>query len=138
MPARLLLAGAAAVALIAAVVVVVVVAASSDETAAPTDTLRRGPPPPPLELPAPSPVSRGDARTGADVFAAAGCGNCHTLLAADASGTIGPALDERTPNYERFLAQVTEGGLGMPAYRDRLTEAEIEDVVAFVLEAITP
>lgn len=104
----------------------------------PSEPLRRSPTPAPAEILAPPSAPTGDTRAGAEVFAAAGCGNCHTLLAAGATGTIAPALDSRRPSYERFLAQVTEGGFGMPAYRGQLTETEIEDVVAFVLDAITP
>ena len=34
---------------------------------------------------------------GAQVFAANGCGGCHTLAAAEAGGTVGPNLDEYLP-----------------------------------------
>ena len=135
--ARLLLAGAAAAALIG-VVAVVFVAAAPEESAMPSEPLRRSPAPAPAGILAPPSVPTGDTRAGAEVFVAAGFGNCHTLLAAGATGTIAPALDGRTPSYERFLAQVTEGGFGMPAYRGQLTKTEIEDVVAFVLDAIAP
>jgi cytochrome c551/c552 len=36
----------------------------------------------------------GDATAGKAVFAANGCGSCHTLAAAGATGTIGPDLDK--------------------------------------------
>lgn len=36
----------------------------------------------------------GDAAAGKTVFAANGCGSCHTLSAAGATGTIGPDLDK--------------------------------------------
>jgi cytochrome c551/c552 len=36
----------------------------------------------------------GDANAGKEVFASSGCGTCHTLAAAGASGTIGPDLDK--------------------------------------------
>ena len=35
---------------------------------------------------------------GAKVFASAGCGGCHTLAAADASGEVGPNLDDLQPD----------------------------------------
>jgi cytochrome c551/c552 len=36
----------------------------------------------------------GDANAGKAVFASNGCGSCHTLTAANATGTIGPDLDK--------------------------------------------
>jgi cytochrome c551/c552 len=36
----------------------------------------------------------GDANAGKAVFASNGCGSCHTLSAASATGTIGPDLDK--------------------------------------------
>ncbi len=78
----------------------------------------------------------GDPVAGMRVFTEAGCGSCHTLAAAGSTGTIGPALDGRRASYARVLEQVTEGGGGMPAYAGVLGAAEIQDVVAFTLEAI--
>ena len=39
----------------------------------------------------------GDAAAGEAVFASAGCGGCHTLEAAGASGKVGPNLDDAKP-----------------------------------------
>ena len=66
------------------------------------------------------------------VFADAGCGTCHTLRAAGASGQIGPNLDALQPAYGQILTQVTKGGGGMPAYGGKLTAAQIRDLAAFV------
>jgi mono/diheme cytochrome c family protein len=84
--------------------------------------------------------SGGDASTsggspGAKVFADADCGNCHTMKAADATGTVGPNLDELKPNKETVVRQVTNGGTGMPAFKDQLTASEIDQVAAFVATA---
>jgi cytochrome c6 len=76
----------------------------------------------------------GDPSAGSDVFASAGCGSCHTLEAAGSEGSAGPNLDEAQPEYEDAVEQVTEGGGGMPAFRDQLTEQQIQDVAAFVVE----
>jgi mono/diheme cytochrome c family protein len=43
---------------------------------------------------------------GAQVFAANGCGGCHTLAAAEAGGTVGPDLDEVLPG--QTAAQIEE------------------------------
>jgi len=89
----------------------------------------------------------GDATAGKQVFAEAGCGNCHTLAAADASGQRAPNLDERIPEIEErgddpmetVVEQVTNGsepGEGnMPAFKDKLSEQQIQDVAAFVVES---
>ena len=69
---------------------------------------------------------------GAAVFKSAGCGTCHTLAAAGASGNIGPNLDKLRPPAAAVEAQVLNGGGGMPSFRGRLTPAQIRDVAAFV------
>ncbi|MFL5978781.1 MAG: DUF6529 family protein [Gaiellaceae bacterium] len=73
-----------------------------------------------------------DAAAGAKVFGAAGCGSCHALAAANASGDVGPNLDSAQPGYETVLEKVTNGGGGMPAFDGQLTEQQIRDVAAFV------
>src|SRR3954465_7771956 len=52
----------------------------------------------------------GSAAAGKAVFATAGCGGCHTLEAAGASGTVGPNLDELKPNFDAVRDQVEHGG----------------------------
>jgi cytochrome c553 len=69
---------------------------------------------------------------GAAVFAGAGCGSCHTLKAAGASGQIGPNLDALRPGFEQVRAKVERGGGGMPAFVGTLTPKAIRDVAAFV------
>jgi mono/diheme cytochrome c family protein len=74
------------------------------------------------------------AAAGAKVFASAGCGSCHTLAAANASGQVGPNLDQVQPGYETVLAKVTNGGGGMPAFGSQLSDQQIRDVAAFVAD----
>ena len=69
---------------------------------------------------------------GAKVFADAGCGNCHTMEAADATGTTGPSLDDLKPEKARVARQVRNGGVGMPSFQDKLTSEEIDQVAEFV------
>jgi cytochrome c6 len=80
-------------------------------------------------------AAQGNAEAGKQVFADAGCGGCHTLEAAGATGTRAPNLDERKPSFEEAVEQVTNGGGGMPAFKDKLSEQEIADVAAFVSES---
>src|SRR6476646_11206981 len=65
---------------------------------------------------------------GATVFKQAGCGSCHTLAAASASGQIGPNLDALRPNFEAVPETVEAGGGGMPACAGRLGNEQIRDV----------
>ncbi len=79
--------------------------------------------------------SAGGGSPGAKVFADAGCGDCHTMRAANAKGNVGPDLDELRPNEETVARQVTNGGNGMPAFKDELTAEEIQQVAGFVATA---
>ncbi len=71
---------------------------------------------------------------GAKIFAAQGCGSCHTFKPAGSSGTIGPNLDESTIDEVEAIEQIRDGGGGMPAFAEKLTFQEIEDVAKFVTE----
>ncbi|HXV57535.1 MAG TPA: cytochrome c [Gaiellaceae bacterium] len=77
----------------------------------------------------------GDPEAGAEVFASAGCGSCHTLSDAGTSGSVGPNLDESSASYDQALAQIQNGGGGMPAYSGQLSEEEIVNVAAYVVTA---
>jgi mono/diheme cytochrome c family protein len=77
----------------------------------------------------------GGAAAGEEIFAASGCANCHTLEAAGAQGTVGPNLDEANVTVEAAAEQIENGGNGMPAYGDQLSEDEIQAVAAFVSES---
>ena len=69
---------------------------------------------------------------GAEVFANAGCGSCHTFSKADSTGQVGPPLDDTKLNRNEIEQQVRNGGGGMPAFGDRLSDAEIEAVAEYV------
>jgi mono/diheme cytochrome c family protein len=79
--------------------------------------------------------SAGGGSPGAKVFADAGCGNCHTMRAANSTGSVGPNLDEIRPNEQKVIQQVTNGGNGMPSFKDKLSAAEIKEVAGFVATA---
>jgi cytochrome c553 len=75
----------------------------------------------------------GDPVAGKAVFTgSAGCSSCHTLADAGATGNVGPNLDDLKPSYDAVEKQVTNGGGVMPAFKDTLTEKQIEDVSAYV------
>ena len=77
----------------------------------------------------------GDAAAGEEVFAANGCGSCHALEDAGASGSIGPNLDESQPSFELAVDRVTNGAGAMPAFGDSLSDEQIRDVAAYVVES---
>ena len=76
--------------------------------------------------------AEGDATAGKEVFASAGCGNCHTLADAGATATVGPNLDEAKPSADRVVERVTNGQGVMPPFKDQLDEQQIKDVAAYV------
>ncbi|HWL34127.1 MAG TPA: c-type cytochrome [Gaiellaceae bacterium] len=77
----------------------------------------------------------GDASNGAQIFASAGCGGCHTLEAAGSSGSVGPNLDESQPDLALTVDRVTNGQGAMPGFADSLSEQEIADVATYVVES---
>ena len=79
------------------------------------------------------PGGEGDAAAGESVFTSAGCGSCHTLEAAGATGSIGPNLDDSKPGHDLVVDRVTNGSGMMPAFEGRLDEKQIQDVAAYVV-----
>jgi mono/diheme cytochrome c family protein len=74
----------------------------------------------------------GEAADGKAIFAEAGCGTCHTLEAADATGTVGPNLDETKPSKELAIDRVTNGKGAMPAFKDSYSAEQIAAVADYV------
>jgi mono/diheme cytochrome c family protein len=98
-------------------------------------------PPPPTET-APEEPS-GSPEAGREVFAAQGCGTCHTFAPAGTSGTTGPDLDESLdgdPGYVRRAivdpdAEIAEGyspGVMPKTYEQQLSPKQLDDLVAFL------
>jgi cytochrome c6 len=80
-------------------------------------------------------AAEGDPEAGKEVFASAGCTACHTLADAGATGTVGPNLDQAKPSYELAVDRVTNGAGAMPSFAEQLSEEQIRDVAAYVVEA---
>ena len=77
----------------------------------------------------------GDATAGKEVFTSTAdpqCASCHTLADANATGTVGPNLDDLQPDAATVQSQVESGGGAMPSYDGKLTEQQIADVAAYV------
>jgi mono/diheme cytochrome c family protein len=77
----------------------------------------------------------GDAAAGEPIFESQGCGSCHTLSAAGATGNIGPNLDDAKPSYDLAVTRLTKGQGGMPAFADKLSAQEIANVAQYVVES---
>jgi mono/diheme cytochrome c family protein len=91
------------------------------------------------------------ARTGEQIFTAAGCAGCHTLAKANANGTIGPGLDELAQaagqqegspeDYVResltdpdaVTAEGFQSGV-MPSYEGRLSDQQLQALVEYLLQ----
>jgi mono/diheme cytochrome c family protein len=95
-------------------------ARESEERAAEgtTATETAGPPPPPAPAPA-----KGDAAAGKALFAANGCGSCHTFKPANATGKVGPDLD----NLAADAKEANRGSL------EQYTHESIADPNAYVV-----
>jgi mono/diheme cytochrome c family protein len=78
--------------------------------------------------------SGGGAAAGPDGAAlfTANCAGCHTLKAANASGTSGPNLDQLKPSEAVVKKQVTNGGAVMPPFKGTLSPAEIAALAKYV------
>ncbi|MGH2713381.1 MAG: c-type cytochrome [Thermoleophilaceae bacterium] len=91
------------------------------------------------------------ARTGEQIFTAAGCAACHTLAKANANATIGPSLDELAQSAgqqqgspEDYVREslidpdaVTVEGFQsgvMPSYEGRLDDEQLRALVEYLLE----
>jgi cbb3-type cytochrome c oxidase subunit III len=70
---------------------------------------------------------------GKSIFSA-NCSSCHTLKAAAATGAVGPNLDQLKPAFPIVQAQVEHGGGVMPAFKGKLSQAQIDAVAKFVAD----
>ena len=78
---------------------------------------------------------QGDPVAGKAVFLSAGCAACHALKDAGASGNVGPALDASKPSLALVLNRVANGMGSMPPFKGSLSDAQIQNVAAYVVQA---
>jgi len=85
-------------------------------------------------------AAAGNAENGKALFEKNQCSVCHKTDSNEK--TIGPGLkgikDGKLPSgkdatYENILQNLDTGGGGMPSYKDRLSQTEKDDVIAYVM-----
>jgi cbb3-type cytochrome c oxidase subunit III len=76
----------------------------------------------------------GNVGTNGEAIFKANCSSCHTLAAAGSTGTVGPNLDQLAPKLTLPIVvhQVTNGGAVMPAFKGKLSGAQIQAVAKYV------
>jgi mono/diheme cytochrome c family protein len=92
-------------------------------------------PKPAAEPDTPASKLKGDATAGKAIFSKAGCVGCHTLAAANATGTVGPNLDQVKPDFKLATARVTLGKGAMPSFKGQLSDQQIADVSQYVFDS---
>jgi hypothetical protein len=65
------------------------------------------------------------ASPGGALFAREGCASCHTLIAAGATGTVGPDLSYLDPTIAVVVSKLLSGGGGMPSYRGAFSRSQL-------------
>jgi mono/diheme cytochrome c family protein len=79
------------------------------------------------------PGTKPAAPDGPAIFADS-CGGCHTLSAAQSTGSVGPNLDELAPDAATVTATVNAGAGSMPSFSGKLSDAQIAAVAKYVSE----
>jgi mono/diheme cytochrome c family protein len=97
--------------------------------------------------PPPPAAAAGDPTAGKAVFAAQGCGGCHTFSAAGTNGSVGPDLDEALQGKDAEFVresivdpnnEITSGYAPniMPSdFGQKLSQKQLDDLVAFLLQS---
>jgi mono/diheme cytochrome c family protein len=91
---------------------------------------------PPQSTSAPFSRQAKQGRTGEDLFTDYGCGNCHTLAKAGATGHVGPSFDGNTNLSPDFVVERVTNGQGMmPAFTGQMSPEEVAILAKYVTEA---
>ena len=76
---------------------------------------------------------------GRDLFTNYGCGSCHSLGDAGATGHVGPALDGNTNLSQDFVVgRVTNGQGMMPSFGAQLSQEEIAALASYIMKVSAP
>ena len=72
---------------------------------------------------------------GRDIFTNYGCGSCHSLGDAGATGHVGPAFDGNSGLSQDFIVdRVTNGQGMMPSFGGQLSGDEINAVASYIMK----
>jgi quinohemoprotein ethanol dehydrogenase len=82
------------------------------------------------------PVGPPNAANGKSIFGQ-DCSACHGANGLGGNGGPNLTTIASAKNFQRVVQQVTNGGVGMPAFKGSLTPQQIQDVSAFVVKSIT-
>lgn len=70
---------------------------------------------------------------GRELFSNWGCGSCHSLADAGATGHVGPSFDGDVNLTVNFITnRVTNGQGGMPAFGGQMTDEEIKTIATYI------
>lgn len=73
---------------------------------------------------------------GKDIFTNYGCGSCHTLAAAGASGHVGPSFDgDSNLSHDFVVDRVTNGQGPMPSFGGQMSADDIDAVATYVVQS---
>lgn len=82
---------------------------------------------------APVPADPARIEKGRELFAIWGCGSCHALNDADATGHVGPGFDHNPGLSQTLIVdRVTNGQGPMPAFGGQMTDQEISDLATYI------
>jgi mono/diheme cytochrome c family protein len=99
-----------------------------------------------------APAGLAQAKTGPQIFTAAGCAGCHTFGPANSNGTIGPNLNqlkteagnmEKGKTADQYVRESIEDPSAfivkgfpnaMPSFKGRLSDAQIKALIDFLLQ----
>lgn len=77
-------------------------------------------------------LTPGERIEGRQVFVGAGCSAGHALADARSTSVTCPNLERVDPSFEHVRRFVSTGGIGMPAFKGKLTDDQIEKVARHV------
>lgn len=84
-----------------------------------------------------APAAAGDATAnakGRDLFNNWGCSSCHSLADAQATGHVGPSLDQNSNlTHDFVVSRITNGQGPMPAFGGQMTDEEIAQVADYIV-----
>ena len=86
------------------------------------------------EAPTPQPPPAGPSPSRGEAIFAQNCSGCHG--ADGGGGNGGPSLRGTGITLQRAIAQIRNGGGGMPAFKGTLNEQQIRDVAAYVVQRL--